>query len=243
MTIVSPAHGWQWIATAFALFRKNPLIWIILHLLMMLIGFALGMLPVIGPSLFYLLTPLFLGGLMCAAKDLESGKKIEIAHLFRGFHHNTSNLIAVGGVYMIGELVISGLMKYLGGAELAAVMEAGIEGIDPASVTPEVASRMLMVMMVGLTLFVPLIMATWFSPTRVMLDNQQPFAAMGESVRACLRNMPAFLIYGAWSVLLLIAALMPFGIGLALWIPVMVLSTYTSYRDVFAAAAATPAET
>ncbi len=242
MNIVSPARGWQWIVGAFALFRRNPLTWIVLHLLLMLIGFVLGMLPVIGPSLFYLLTPLFLGGLMCAAKDLESGKEIQIAHLFRGFHQNTSNLIAVGGVYMVGELVVSGVMRMLGGEELNAVMEAGIGSIDPARVTPEVASRMLMVMLVGLTMFVPLMMATWFSPTRVMLDNQLPFAAMGESFRACLRNMPAFLIYGIWNVLLLIAALMPFGLGMVLWIPVMVLSTYTSYRDVFEAAAATPAQ-
>jgi uncharacterized membrane protein len=49
--------------------------------------------------------------------------------------------------------------------------------------------------------------------------------------------MQAFLIYGVLSLLLLIVASIPFGLGLVLWIPVMVLTMYTSYRDVFATVA------
>ena len=60
---------------------------------------------------------------------------------------------------------------------------------------------------------------------------------MSDSVRACLRNMQPFLAYGVFSLLLLIVASIPFGLGLVLWVPVMVLTMYTSYRDVFATAA------
>ena len=60
---------------------------------------------------------------------------------------------------------------------------------------------------------------------------------MGDSVRACLGNMRPFLAYGVFSLLLLIVASIPFGIGLVLWVPVMVLTMYTSYRDIFAIAA------
>ena len=88
---VPAGHGWQWIVAAFGLFKKNPLIWIVLHLILVLIGAGLTILPVIGAYLLYLLTPLLLGGLMSAAKDIESGQDIEISHLFRGFRQNTSN--------------------------------------------------------------------------------------------------------------------------------------------------------
>ena len=174
---------------------------------------------------------------MSAAKDLESGQDIEIAHLFRGFRQNTSHLITVGGVYLVGQVVISGVMIMLGGPEFQQALKVGPEGIDPASITPEVATRILMALLAGMALFVPLAMATWFSPALVILDNQPGFAAMGDSVRACLRNMQPFLAYGVFSLLLLVVASIPFGLGLVLWIPVMMLTMYTSYRDVFATAA------
>lgn len=232
---VPAGRGWQWIAEAFALFKQNAAIWIVLNLILVLIGVGLGSLPMIGPYLLYLLTPLFLGGLMTAANDLQSGQNIEIAHLFRGFRQNTSHLITVGGVYLVGQVVISGVMIMLGGPEFQEALKVGVDGIDPASITPEVAARILMALLVGTSLFVPLAMATWFSPTLVILNGAPPFAAMGASVRACLRNMPAFLVYGVVSLLLLVVATVPFGIGLVLWIPVMVLTMYTSYREIFAA--------
>ena len=234
---VPTGHGWQWIVAAFALFRKNPLIWIVLHLILILIGAGLSVLPVIGPYLLYLLTPLLLGGLMTAARDLEAGQDIEIAHLFRGFRQNTSHLVTVGGIYLVGQVVISGVMITLGGPEFQQALQVGVDGIDPASITPEVATRILMALAVGMALFIPLAMATWFSPALVILDGRPGFAALGESVRACVRNTQAFLVYGVFSLLLLVVASMPFGLGLILWIPVMVLTVYTSYRDVFVTSA------
>jgi len=238
MNILSVAggRGWQWIVEGFRLFRRNPLIWIVLHLILILLGAGLSLLPVVGPYLLYLLTPLLLGGLMTAAKDIESGQDIEIAHLFRGFRQNTSHLITVGGIYLVGQVVISGTMIMLGGPEFQQALRAGVESIDPASITPEVATRILMALLVGMLLFLPLAMATWFSPALVILDDQPAFAAMGASVRACLRNMQPFLVYGVLSLLLLIVASIPFGLGLILWIPVMVLTIFTSYRDIFSPA-------
>ena len=240
---VPAGRGWQWIAAAVGLFKKNALIWIVLHLILVLIGAGLSILPMIGPYLLYLLTPLFLGGLMTAANDIQSGQSIEIAHLFRGFRQNTSHLITVGGVYLVGQVVISGVMIMLGGPEFQEALKVGVDGIDPTKITPEVATRILMALLVGTSLFVPLTMATWFSPTLVILDGVPAFAAMGASARACLRNMQPFLVYGVFSLLLLVVAAIPFGIGLVLWIPVMVLTMYTSYRDIFAPTAPQSATT
>jgi len=41
------------------------------------------------------------------------------------------------------------------------------------------------------------------------------------------------LLYSVVSSVLLLFAVIPFGLGLILWIPVMLLTIYTSYRDVF----------
>ena len=72
----------------------------------------------------------------------------------------------------------------------------------------------------------------------MILDNQPGFRALGISMVACLRNILPFLLCSLLSSILLVVAVIPLGLGLILWIPVMLLTLYTSYRDVFAADAA-----
>ncbi|MGQ0578975.1 MAG: BPSS1780 family membrane protein [Betaproteobacteria bacterium] len=235
MTIrsVAPGRGWQWIVAAFQLFRKNPLIWLVLNMALMLIGLALSLLPVIGAYVLYLLTPVFLGGIMTAAKDQDGGQDIEIAHLFRGFRHNAAHLVTVGGVYLVGQVVISGVMLTLGGPEFQDAVAAGIGALDAPALTPEGARRVLQAMLVGTVLFVPLAMAVWFAPALVILGDEPGFQALWTSLLACLRNVLPMLLYSIVSSVLLVFAVIPFGLGLIVWIPVMLLTIYTSYRDVF----------
>lgn len=233
MQNVPAGRGWSWVVDAFGLFRKNPLIWLALNLVLLLIGAGLMMLPVIGTYVLYLLTPLFLAGIVSAARDLDSGKDIEIAHLFHGFRSNSTQLVTVGGVYLVGQVLISGVMLTIGGPEFQQLVATGMAGVDAPQLTPEALSRITMAMLVGMALFVPLAMATWFAPALVLLGNQPGFRAMIFSVMACLRNILPFLVYGILTFVLLVLAVIPFGLGLVLWIPVMLLSMYTSYRDLF----------
>jgi uncharacterized membrane protein len=50
---------------------------------------------------------------------------------------------------------------------------------------------------------------------------------------ACLTNMLPFLLYGLIFMVLLIIAIIPFGLGLVLVVPLMMTSLYTSYVDIF----------
>ena len=230
---LAPGRGWQWITAAFHLFRRNPLIWLVLNLALLLIGVGLSVLPVVGPYMLYLLTPVFLGGIMAAATDLEAGQEIEIAHLFRGFRQNAAHLVTVGGVYLVGQVVISGVMLTIGGPEFQEAVRAGIGALDAPTLTPEGTRRVLQAMLVGTLLFVPLAMAVWFAPALVILDNQPGFQALWTSMLASARNAVPLLLYSIVSSVLLLLAVIPFGLGLILWIPVMLLTIYTSYRDVF----------
>ena len=237
MQNVPAGRGWVWVTAAFGLFRRNPLIWATMNLVLLLIGAGLLMLPVIGAYVLYLLTPVFLAGIMSAARDFESGKDIEIAHLFHGFRRNSSQLVTVGGVYLVGQVVISGVMLSAGGPEFRQMVAQGMAGVDASQLTPEALRRITMAMLLGMALFVPLAMAIWFAPALVLLGNQPGFRAMVFSIMACVRNIMPFLIYGIVSFVLLVIAVTPFFLGLILWIPVMLLTMYTSYRDVFTAPA------
>ena len=56
---------------------------------------------------------------------------------------------------------------------------------------------------------------------------------MGQSFRACLKNIVPFLLYGIVFFFLFVLAAIPLGLGFLVVIPVLIASIYTSYRDVF----------
>src|SRR5207342_2698464 len=99
---VGAGRGWKWIVAALQIFRQRPLVWLMLHTLLLLIGSALMRVPLIGPLVFALLTPVFTAGLMLACRAVENGGRVEFVHLFRGFRHNATQLVTVGGVYLVG---------------------------------------------------------------------------------------------------------------------------------------------
>jgi uncharacterized membrane protein len=88
--------------------------------------------------------------------------------------------------------------------------------------------------LVGSALLVPLAMALWFAPALVMLDGVPAVRALNASMQGCLINLVPFLLYGTIMFGLLLLAALPYLVGLVLWIPLVAISGYMSYRDVFA---------
>jgi hypothetical protein len=251
---VSAIRGWTWIAQAYRLFRRAPLTWLVLNTLLLFIGSALMLFPLVGPLVFALLTPVFMAGLMLGCRDVERGGQLEIAHLFRGFRHNGAQLVTVGGVYLVGQVLVAGVMLSLGGEQLESALQSAMQGSGQHAEPAPVPDRLPLVLLAGSALFVPLAMAVWFAPPLVVLDGLAAFAAMKASMRGCLRNLLPMVVYGAGLVGLLTAALfvlravlavVPPAIGFVrgmsavavflAWVTLTLISVYTSYRDVFPA--------
>lgn len=224
---VAAGDGWVWIRGGFDLFRQNPVIWIALFFIYLLIGMALSIVPAIGPIVLNLLAPVFMAGFMLGCQALESGEELEINHLFAGFKHNTSQLITVGGIYLAGIISIVGLVFVTtGGAVLS------MTGQTPA-VEEAAGPGMLLAALVALSLLMPLIMAYWFAPILVIFHGFKAVDAMKLSFSACLKNIWPFTIYSLISMLLIVLAAIPLGLGLLVMIPTMTASLYVSYRDIF----------
>ncbi|PTR08084.1 hypothetical protein C8R32_106166 [Nitrosospira sp. Nsp5] len=228
---VDAKQGWQWIVTGFYIFRQIPLVWILLCTTLLLIAVTLSLIPMAGQFIFTLLSPVFLAGLMIGCRALEQGEKLEIAHLLAGFRSTPGPLITIGGIYLVGQVLILGLFMLVGGDVL---MDLLIDGkrVDENELK-SVSGNMLSASLVGLTLSVPLMMATWFAPLLVIFNGMAAVDAMRLSFVACLKNIIAFQIYGITLVALVILATMPYGLGLFILIPTLFGSIYASYRDIF----------
>ena len=227
---VDAGRGWDWIVEAFALFRRQPGMWILTVLLAGILFVAISMIPVLGSLAGALLFPIFGAGLMLGCEEQERGGELTINHLFAGFKRKTGELVMIGVFNLVGWLII-GLVVFLvvGGGVFMGLMRGGIQGAGLSIVSFLIAA------LLAAGLSVPLYMATWFAPVLIVLHDLAPVAALKSSFFACLRNWIPFFVYGVVVLVLGLVAAIPAGLGYLVLIPVLAASVYTAYRDVFRA--------
>lgn len=224
---VAAGQAWAWIVRGFELFRANPVMWIVILLIYLAIIIPISLVPVIGSVVSTLLAPVFAAGMMWGCKALANKQDLLINHLFEGFKKNTSQLIAVGGIYLLSLLVIMVMVVMSLNKEVVELLMKGKE------LNPEQASAMMLPILFAMLFIVPILMAYWYAPVLIGLHNLKAVEAMKLSFVACLKNMLPFLLYGLIFTVILVVAIIPFGLGLIVAIPVMMTSLYTSYVDVF----------
>lgn len=227
---VPASHGWTWITEGWALFKRQPLIWVALTVVGIAILFALQiLLPVIGQIAAMLLGPVFVGGIMIGCRDLEGGRELQFVHLFAGFRERFGPLVSVGlislGVTFVVALVV-GLGTGIGTATLLG------SGGDPAAAAAA-GLTVLLAILVMVALLLPLYMAMWFAPALIVFHAQGPAEAMKNSFLACLKNIVPFFLYSVIFFLLSFPASLPVFLGWLVLGPVMAASLYTGYRDIF----------
>src|ERR1700687_3562170 len=208
---VPAAHGLKWLMQGLVLLRRSFFIWVLFVLLLWGMVFVASRLPFAG-LLLALFTPVFLGGLMIGCRNLEKGGDLEIAHFFAGFRNSTPNLVTLGAFYLIGNVVIAGLMYAIGGGEIQQIVAGQAQNIDPA-ILMQTIGPVLIALLVGMALSVPLTMAMWFAPLLVVFRNEKAAPALRYSFLACLRNTLPFLVYGLILLVPLILLMAPFDLA------------------------------
>lgn len=225
------ACGWDWIVAGWRYFMMNPGIWVVNTLVYFVIMMVAGVLPFISSVLSTLFTPVFAGGLALGCRELDEGRELRVEHLFAGFRQNLGNLIGVGGFYLVGLLIVglSAGMVIMATIGLPALLHPESGGGEPVALI----GGIVLALVIALVLMVPLLMAYWFAPLLVVLNDVPPFEAMRMSFRACMVNMGPLTVYGLVSVAFALVATLPLFLGLLIFVPVMWASTYAAYKTVF----------
>ena len=230
--LAQPAgHGWDWIASAWDLFKRQPGLWIGIWLLLMLMSFGVALIPFLGNFITMLVWPVLLAGIAIGCRALDEGRELELGHLFAGFQQRTGTLFAVGGLYLAGVLAITLVVMLVVGAGVFALMRGG--EADPAMVAAMGGIGMLLGVLIVLALMLPLVMAIWFAPALVVFHEMGALDSMKMSFAACLKNIVPFLLYGVIFFALAIVATLPLLLGWLALGPVISITVYTTYRDVF----------
>lgn len=228
---VDAGSALNWLRQGWAMFVANPGAWMAMMVIVIVIYLGLAIVPVFGPLVGQLLTPVLAAGLLLACHKLAVEQRLEISTVFAGFQHQTAALLTVGVLYMLAVVVLVALVMLLAGGGLAGAMLT--QGPLGASLA---VGGMLIAAALWLLLSLPVLMAVWFAPALVVFNGMPPVDALRASFNACLRNIVAFLVYGLLVMVLCFFAALPVGLGFLVLGPVLAGSVYASYRDIFLAA-------
>ncbi|AOY01065.1 BPSS1780 family membrane protein [Jeongeupia sp. USM3] len=225
-------QGWRWIVDAAQLFRANWLQWLLISLVFVVIVMGLSLLPFVN-VVSTVLTPVLLGGLMWAAQGAREGRTPEIGDVFAGFRQRPRELLRVGLYYLIGVMIVALLLVallYVFG--LTETFEAW-RNAKTLTDQPEIGGTGWLVVLLGLIGMLVVYSSYFFAPALVMLHGIPAGEAMKLSLVGFWRNWQPVLLASAILTGLAIVAMIPMMLGLIVLIPVVLLTNYTAYADVF----------
>jgi len=228
-------NGWSFWAEAWRIFSAAPGTWIVILIVYVLISIALAIIPVVGSLAHIVLTPVFAGGIMLGCDALARGEPLTLRHLFEGFTNPRFGSLAILGLILLALAILIGIIMFFG-----MLMTLGMSGLgalagqgDPLDAMAAMGTGFLVLLLVALSAGLLIAMAYWFAPALVVLNGEEPMAALQKSFAACLANFTPFLVYGLIYIGLAIVASIPLGLGWLVLAPMIAGSCYASWRQIF----------
>ncbi len=228
---VPVAAGAGWIKAAFGLFAAQPFQWIALTALWMLVTLLSLAVPLLGPVIGTMLQPVFVAGMMLAARDQDSGRLVTVRHLFAAFQVNPRALIKVGSLVLAAEIVA---LLFLAVAELPKITITTLSAEELQAGRNALAGHgWKLALAAGFLMCVNTIL--WFCAPLLAFNAMPAAHAIRWSAYAVFSNVLPLLCFAALMLALFFFAMLPWGLGLIVAMPLLMISHYTSYKSVFSA--------
>ncbi len=224
-----------WIKEGWRLFKEAPAPWAGMTALVFMVIIGVNLIPWIGRHAIELLSPFLVAGYFSASRAALAGEPVTFIHLGAGLQRGRDSLLGIGGVYLVCSLLVFALASHLVGADVRELLR---QAQDPAALTPEQLNQIVATALPGMllvaTLLTPLLMATWFSPGLALFEDFPPGRALWWSLWACWVNWRPLLAYSlVLGVFGMLALIIPFGLGMLVFLPVTLISTYAAFRMIF----------
>jgi len=234
---LNAARGWTWVKQGWQLIMHNPLLAISLALVGAFGMFLAFHIPMFGPLLAVLLMPVLMAGYMRVCRALEENEEVELTQLIAGFEKHTMPLISIGGFMMMGLLIVSMTVIFIGGDELATLLENFKASNDPQILVDAMqaaGSGVALGLLVGFMMMFALMLALQYAPMLVFFSDVPPLAALRASFAGSLRNIVPYTVYSLiMQGAALVLGIVPFGLGMIVLLPLGLTSLYVSYRNIF----------
>jgi uncharacterized membrane protein len=222
------SRGALWLAESFRMFRASPVPWLGMTAGWMSITFALVFVPFLGGVVANFLQPAFFAGFAIAGYKQSAGERIVVGDLFSGFRRNMRSQVNLGAILLIAQVAIFAFMAALG----LPMSRADSEPFTIAEYVEALQGKE-WILAVGFLLTVLVKGALWFAPPLIAFHGMSTMHAVRWSVYAALANIGPMMVYGAVLLGLFFLGAIPWALGLIVVLPMMAISTFVGYQEVF----------
>ncbi|MCG3171542.1 MAG: hypothetical protein CALGDGBN_03164 [Pseudomonadales bacterium] len=239
---VGAERGLTWLTEGWQPFARAPGQWIALTLLLLVAMTVCNALPVIGNLLSPFVYGVFAAATLLAARRARDGASTELLNdaLAFGSHPALKPVVIVSAIHLGLTLVavMAGVLIMVAISGLGALSSV-IQG-DSGLLAGALAGLLpgLLLMMLAMAAITAMY---WFAIPDVVFRGTEPWTAMCRSLRACVGNAVPLLVYGVLCMIAFVLAVIPFGLGLLVMLPVLFGSWLASYEDVYGAVPQPPA--
>jgi uncharacterized membrane protein len=235
--------GARWISDAWALFTKNPGLWIGGMLVLWLLGMAAGMFPIIGFVIGIVINPLIYAGAYIVAHKSDRGDAVRFEDFFAGFQWRTGSLLALGGIsfaMIVAVTVFCGVIAWqISGGDFSTLSDnwgALADGDAPAAsgLSELFLTKLVLIALIWLLILVPYLALMWFALPLIVLSNEMTIGrALKWSFVGCFKNIIPMTLYSIVLFILLLIGMIPAFLGLLVVTPLLMISLYISFRDIY----------
>jgi len=221
---VPVAHAFAWFEAALRMFKLAPLRWCALGCITLASELLLDLVPGIGIAAANVIVPVVECGMLIGAAAVDRGAPLEIRYATAAFRAPPAALAAI---------VLSALCVFAIEALVAYATTGANLLVDPtdARITP---AALLVVFGAASFASLPFV----FVPLAVLLQNAAFGHAFATSMHAFALNVGPLLLFGAFSLGLIVVGLMVFGVGLIAVFPILACANYAAWKDIYGGTAA-----
>jgi len=211
------SEGFRLIFLNFGLVLAFALLW-------GLISFMSGLIPLIGPLVYYVVVgPCLLAGFYLAMDKLPHRKPLEFSDFFQGFDKV--------GPLVVMTLIQLGIASIFGALLFVVMAVMGIDANSYGMTDDEVFVMAGLVFVLGLPL-VYLYVSWSFAPLFIVFHDMKPWQALETSRKVISEKWFMFFLLFLVGGLVAMAGVIAFVIGMAVTVPASIAINYAAFQDI-----------
>lgn len=222
--------GWRWYGVAWRLFKAQPFAWWGVLLVTFGVLMLLSMIPLLN-LVVSVAFPVAVAGAGSCARSLIRDGRFEISQVFDGLKRRPGALLLAGLVYMLFSLIGMGLLALFSTGSAGAFFMGSVGERQMAM--QQVFAAGGIAVLVYIAILSLAMSAILFTPYLIQEQDVSVPQAMLMSLKACFKNILASLVWGLSYIFWGILATIPIGLGWLVLLPVLFITAYVAYRDIF----------
>jgi uncharacterized membrane protein len=207
-----------WYAEAMRTFRRHPLPFALLAFAVLLADVGLQFVPFAGAPASKVIIPVLACGLLYASLAIDRDDRPRLVHLLAPFTAPANALASV----VLASLVVFGAEWFVAWR----FADVNLLTYDGEPIEPRDA---LAIYGTGVVVSLPLTLV----PLLALFEAMSARDAFASSIAAFIRNLPAFVLYGALSIALLGVGFVTRGLALLVVLPLWAASSYAAWKDLY----------